>query len=161
MSQTIFTQDPAIGFVGELSNGIPFELKSGFAEGALRVGQPVFRGTDPDNQIRMAVLGDRDGSGNITPLGLCKLDKRKVNVGYADLDAAAYASKGRMFVVSEDACTAGDAVYVRVVAAGAEELGALRASADGTDTAVWVGARFVRSAGAGEVTEVEFDCTGN
>ena len=42
--------------------------------------------------------------------------------------------KGRVLVICEDGCNVGDRLHIRAVISGAEVSGALRASADGSDT---------------------------
>jgi hypothetical protein len=75
---------------------------------------------------------------------------------YADEDALAVIERGRVIVASETAATAGDPVYVRVVAGGSEQLGALRSSPDSTDCLLVEGWRFRTSAsGSDNLCEVE------
>lgn len=69
-------------------------------------------------------------------------------------------NKGRIFVRPEDAVTPVSAVRVRCVAGGGEVAGAFRAAADGTDCVdISKYARWLRSADAGELCEVEIDMT--
>lgn len=68
--------------------------------------------------------------------------------------------KGRIFVTTEDAVTPLSEVHVRAVAAGAEVKGAFRGTADGADTIDITGlAKWVTSAGAGEIAILEIDMT--
>jgi hypothetical protein len=69
------------------------------------------------------------------------------------------AEKGVLWVLTEEAVTPDDPVRVRCVAAGAEQAGAFRTTADDTDDCVDVSAfcRFRSSAGAGELVKLEFD----
>ena len=69
--------------------------------------------------------------------------------GYADGDPMPVIKKGRVWVPVEDAVTAESAAFVRFVAAGAEQLGAFRSDADGTDAVALPGAKFVCDAEAG------------
>ena len=69
--------------------------------------------------------------------------------GYSDGDPMPVIKKGRVWVPVEDAVTAESAAFVRFVAAGAEQLGAFRSDADGTDAVALPGAKFVSDAEAG------------
>lgn len=71
--------------------------------------------------------------------------------------------RGRMCVVSENAAAVGDLVHVRLVVSGAEELGALRSSPDGSagapdavpavmDGSHW---KFATACSAGEIAVIE------
>lgn len=51
---------------------------------------------------------------------------------FADGQALSVLEKGQCLVTCENACTAGGQVYVRLVTAGAEVLGAIRSNADGS-----------------------------
>ena len=54
---------------------------------------------------------------------------------FEDDDEVAVSYRGRVLVLCENAATAGGQVYVRLVAGGGEELGAIRSNADGTSGA--------------------------
>ena len=79
------------------------------------------------------------------------------NEGYADGDPMPVMKKGRVWVPVEDAVTADTAAFVRFVAAGAEQLGAFRSDADGTDAVALPGAKFASDAGAGELALLELN----
>lgn len=64
--------------------------------------------------------------------------------------------RGRIWVRPEQAVTAGQQVFVRFVAAGAEKLGALRADADGADAA-GIPARFLDDVAANALCRVEIN----
>lgn len=67
---------------------------------------------------------------------------------------------GRIWVPVEETVAPGDAVRVRVVAAGAEQKGAFRTTADSTDTVnITAFARWVTGGAAGSVAELEVDMT--
>ncbi len=77
-------------------------------------------------------------------------------------------NKGRLWVRTEDAVTQASEVHVRCVtggsngygAAGAESAGAFRGTADSTDCVdVSAFCRWMKSAGAGELAELEVDMT--
>lgn len=69
-------------------------------------------------------------------------------------------SKGRIYVVPEEAVAPGDAVRVRAVAAGAEVKGAFRTTADASDCVdISKFARWTRSADETGFAVVEIDMT--
>lgn len=76
---------------------------------------------------------------------------------YGDGDTIPVLYKGSVWVETEDACSAGDPVYVRIGAgSGGSQLGAFR-NDDDTSTAVLVtNARFARDSSAGALNRVEF-----
>jgi hypothetical protein len=76
---------------------------------------------------------------------------------YADQESVPVLVRGAVWVETEDACSAGGSVFVRIGAgAGGTQLGAFRSDAD-TATAVTVtGARYARDSQAGELNQVEF-----
>lgn len=75
---------------------------------------------------------------------------------YEDEERMPVRKMGRVAVLCETAFTAGQRPLARVVAAGAERLGAFRAgSTDGGDCIPWNRARFVSSGGAGEIGVLE------
>lgn len=70
-------------------------------------------------------------------------------------------TKGRVWVTVEEAVTPASTVKVRAVVAGAEVAGAFRDTADSTDCVdISRCARYLTSAGAGELAVLEFDLTG-
>ena len=79
------------------------------------------------------------------------------NEGYADGDPMSVIKKGRVWVPVEDAVTAESEAFVRFVAAGAEQLGAFRSDADGTDAVALPGAKFVSDAEAGALALVDLN----
>ena len=64
--------------------------------------------------------------------------------------------RGTIYVEVEDAVVKGGAPFVRVVAAGAEVLGAFRSDADAGDARQLSNARFATSADAGGFAVLEF-----
>lgn len=68
--------------------------------------------------------------------------------------------RGRVWVATEDAVDPGDAVRIRKVAGGSEQLGAFRAAADGTDTMVATNARWLTSTSGAGFALLEFDVNG-
>lgn len=77
---------------------------------------------------------------------------------YPQYSAVNVLKKGRVWVKVEEAVTPLDPVYVRFAAgAGGTDLGSFRMSADTATAAALAGAKFVSSAGAGELALLELD----
>lgn len=75
---------------------------------------------------------------------------------FGDDESVAVMERGRVLVASEDAATADDPVYVRMVAGASEQLGAVRSTPDSTDCLIAEGARFRTSAsGSNNLCEIE------
>ncbi len=71
------------------------------------------------------------------------------------------AREGRLLVRCEDGCNVGDPLFIRAVATGGENPGALRATADGSDTIdMTLAGSWRTSAAAGELAVLEFDFRG-
>lgn len=77
--------------------------------------------------------------------------------GYAAQSAVSVLRKGVIWVKVEEAVVAEDPVYVRAVATTGEVAGAFRKSADGTDTILLSGCKFLSSAAAGALALVSVD----
>lgn len=79
------------------------------------------------------------------------------SAGYKPQMAVSVLAKGRIWVRPEVAVVAGDAVYVRAVAAGTERAGAFRPSADGSDTIQLSNSKFLTSAAGGALALVDLN----
>ena len=79
------------------------------------------------------------------------------NLGYEPQSAMSVMRKGRAYVEVEDAVLKGGLPFVRFVAGAGEQLGAFRSDADTADAVALPNARFVTSAGAGELAIVEIN----
>ncbi|MCK5318356.1 MAG: hypothetical protein KAJ55_10590 [Anaerolineales bacterium] len=79
------------------------------------------------------------------------------NLGYEPQSAMSVMRKGRAYVEVEDAVVKGGLPFVRFVAGAGEQLGAFRSDADTADAVALPDARFVTSAGAGELAIVEIN----
>lgn len=79
------------------------------------------------------------------------------NLGYDPQSSMNVLRKGRAYVQVEDAVVKGGLPFVRFVAAASEQLGAFRSDADTSDAVALPNARFVTSAGAGELAIVEIN----
>lgn len=82
--------------------------------------------------------------------------------GYDANEDVSIVRKGRVWVLAEEAVEPGDPVYVRMVAAGAEVLGRLRRTEDGTlgtapDAALLRGARWVTTTAAAALGVIEIN----
>jgi len=74
--------------------------------------------------------------------GIAVYDAAREPGTFAQYEALGVIHRGRVKVAAEAAVTAGDPVYVRVVATGDEVRGALRAAPDSTDCVLLAGARW-------------------
>lgn len=79
------------------------------------------------------------------------------DLGIPDDDACTVLRRGTIWVVCEDGCDEGDSVFYRHTASGAEQLGALRTDADGTDATQISGAEFLTTASAGGLALVSIN----
>lgn len=135
MSQTSYSQDPAIGFAGMIADGREHEIVALLNEEAsanLPMGVFVKLGTTDRTCKLPAASGDNAyglviASADVDSASLASTDaiapKRAANVG----------RKGAYFVLPEQTVAKGDPVYMRYTAgAGALTVGRLRKDADGT-----------------------------
>ena len=146
VTQDTFNQYAVIGFHGQQNTDFPSWISSQHAEGgAIPFGVAVSFGT-ADNQ---AVIGGAE-SGSLIGVTL-RTHAVENNANdlpeYRENQSMSVMEKGRMYVVVADGSTRGDPVYV------VPATGALVSTA--TDNVALTGARFVRSAAAGEVSEIE------
>ncbi len=113
------------------------------------------------------IAGDDDGiklpdGGAVTLEGVC-LESRALPEGSATLDSAwpvksavPILRRGRVRVYVEEAVTPADDVYVRHTANGQlTQLGAFRTDNDGGNALAFAAAKYVKSAGAGEIATVD------
>ncbi len=109
----------------------------------------------------LAVLPDATGEvTGLVGLGVvARSHTQPQDEGYADKDVMPVVKKGRVWVPVEDAVEAESAAFVRFVAEGAEQLGAFRSDADGTDAVALPNAKFVTDAEAGEVALLDLNLT--
>ena len=146
ITQDNFSQYAGIGYHGQINTDYPSWASSQNAEGgAIGFGVAVSHGT-ADTQ---AVKG---GASSAVLIGVTVRTQSVENTldgvsEYAEDRTMSVLEKGRMYVVVSDGATRGEAVYV--VPATGEIV-----STVGTNVAL-TGARFVRSAAAGEVSEIE------
>jgi len=149
MSQLTYATAPVEGVVGAVAyGGIKPVIVTRLANGAVRAGQyVVLNGADDCNHPSGAPTAQTRG-------GLAIRNPYSVDGNYADNEAVNILTEGEMWCAYESAITANVAVFVRHVAAGGEQLGALRLDADTSD-ATAVSGLYTRSAGTALVrTEV-------
>ncbi len=135
--QTSYANAPAIGVVGAVaSGGAKPVIVSRIANGAVRPGQyVVFSGANDCQHPTAAVTALTKGGIVVrNPYGTG-------DGGYADNEPVAILTEGEIWCAFETAIGALAGVFVRHVAGGAEQLGALRLDADGTDAVVVSGLR--------------------
>jgi hypothetical protein len=159
MSQLAYNQDPAIGREGLIADNSFRDVLSRVAETDLPAGRVVTKGTDEKEAKLPAAAADITGK---DVLGITVFDASRephtATDEYEATDVIPVLRRGRIWMVAEDAVTEGDDVYVRHVAAGAEELGRVRSDADGTDAAILPGSTFRTStSGADQLVVVEIN----
>ena|SRR5690625_1360775 len=146
ITQDNFSQYAGIGYHGQQNTDYPSWIGSYHAEGgAIGFGVAVSFGT-ADHQ---AVAG---GAASADLIGVTvRTQAVENNVDgspeYAENRTMSVMEKGRMYVAVSDGATRGGQVYV---VPGTGEL----VSTD-TDNVALTGARFLRTAAAGEITEIE------
>lgn len=159
MSQTSYTTDFQKGFAGELGTNGDHDIESftNSLGAAMPFGVAVVRSATEEAVLPTAaddaILGLVVHSHAFDNPGLAASD------GVPDEERMSVLRRGSVFGLPEDAVVQGDPVYVRIVATGNEQLGALRATMDGTDTVRLKGARWDADGDAGVATLVKLDGT--
>jgi len=147
-TQDTFTQYTTLGYHGALNTNFHWWADSPHAEGAaVAFGVAVQYGTADDQAVVVAT-----GAAAADILGVTLRTQSVENNAsdvpeYAEGKAMSVLKKGRMFVTVADGSTAGGQVYIT------PNTGVL-VSTVGTNIAL-PNARFVRTVGAGETTEIE------
>jgi hypothetical protein len=150
-TQTSYDLHPAIGFPGQIAHPSQFQnVDSAFVEpsAGLAPGLAVIRGT-ADNQA--AAYTDAGEA-----IGVTVARAARETAAFAEGEAVGVMTKGRIYVVVEDAVSAGDQAFARF--GGTGTVGAFRSDAD-TDAAQLFPGVFVTSAGAGGLAILEVDVT--
>jgi|JFJP01.1.fsa_nt_gi hypothetical protein len=156
MLQTSYSESMPIGIEGALNRFEDVLVDSKFADVDMPAGRFVVRGADVNVGCKLPTAStDLVLAKN---LGITVLNQSSEIDGYKSLDVVSVIKKGEIMVTVEDAVTAGADVYVRHTAgAGALTVGRFRSDAD-TNKAVKVdGCRFLKSAGAGELTIIQIN----
>lgn len=146
VTQDAFNQYAGIGFHGQLNTAYPSWIGSPLAEGgAIGFGVAVGAGTNDDQ----AVAGGADSAALIgVTLRTQAVENNAAGESeYREGQAMSVLEKGRMFLAVSDGATRGAQVYV-VPATG-------EIVSTETDNVALTGARFLRTAAAGEITEIE------
>jgi len=157
--QTTYTTTHAAGAEGAVVDAQLANVQSKSAEEAIPFGRFVTRGTGaeqcklPTSGLEVAqsigvAIRVQDDVANASDVL-----QYEVNRGVSILDF------GVVYMRPEDAVTAGDPVFVRHVAAGAEELGSVRSDTEGTDATAVGGCQFMDDAAAGELVRVRVRMT--
>lgn len=162
MAQTTYNLRRDIGIAGDLADSSPADVASMRNDDAasMEFGHAVAHASASDE-------GSADKLTAITGEIVAGIAMRLNSYSDTQLDADGVVPgnhinvlrKGRIYVKCEDGCSIGDRLFIRAVASGGEIAGALRASADGSDTidsstqGEW---RTSASAGGLAVLEVDF-----
>lgn len=137
MTQLAYTNAPAEGVVGAVATGgIKPVIVTRIANGAVRPGQYVVLSGANDCQHPSAAPTALTKGGIV----LRKAYGQSDGV-YADNEPVDILIEGEVWCAFESAITALQSVFVRHVAAGGEQLGALRLDTDGTDATAVTGLR--------------------
>lgn len=162
MSQTSFSNSiPAYSFEGQLADAGYTEKVSGLAEVAIPLGKFVIRGTDKDNQVKLPALStDITALTSVAGVALHDQAREGGAAGAVAAPVAAIGSaisvlkKGRVVVLAEQTCVAGDPVYVRY-AAGGSGVGSFGNSAGTSERALLAQAVWVKGASAAGLGVIE------
>lgn len=148
MSQTAYTQDPAIAVPGLLvdpghSN---FIISKFLTDASLSFGLAVTHdvGTTDEEARAPTATGEVTGGAFFgVALNDVTIEQAATPLGWTIGDTLRVLRWGRVWVLAEDVvATIGLPAFVRFVAAGAEELGAFRTDADTADAVALPGATF-------------------
>ncbi len=162
--QTSYTQDPAVAFPGQPADiGFKDDISTIVEEASgIAPGLVVVRGTDPDRQAALpsAAFTDAEVLGVSLRTHKARSDGAVAdNENYEDESRMPVRRRGRVWVVVENAFTAGASIFGRHTAgAGGSVIGRVRVTDNDTNTCSAVaGARLVTSGGAGELGLLELN----
>jgi len=125
--QTSYNVDPQVGVVGALAESGSKTIRAKCAGGTVRPGQyVVFSGLVAGHPSAAPTPQTRGGVVVRNPY-------KQGDGSFAAGEMFDVCVEGAIWVSTEDAVTANTPAFVRHVAAGAEQLGAFRSNADGTD----------------------------
>lgn len=155
ITQTSFDQYSAIGYHGQLNTDFPMWIESPIAEGGyIPFGVAVAYGTG-DNQAVVAtaataaadIIGITVRNHAVAANAyMTPGDQDSAYSGFAEGRPMSVLKKGRMYVTVSDGSARGEAVYVTAD-------GELVSTA--TDNVALPNAKFVKTMGADEITEIE------
>lgn len=153
MPQTSIS-DPAVAYAGQNAEpGAPHYFRSATCEGsaAFTIGQPVLRGTEPGSQI--LPIANSDTVDATTVAGILLLETSRDSNPPVEYDVVPVMRKGVVYMLTSAAVAAGNPVYVGNLTAQLNDVD----DATGTGLVVLPGARFLTSAGSGELALVQID----
>lgn len=149
--QDTFTQYAQLGYNGALNTDFPWWAASPLAEGEdIEFGVAVAFGTEDNQAVPVPTGATAEQIIGVT-LRTQAVENTLVSGDpvslYVEGKAMSVLTKGRMFISVSDGSTAGDPVYV------VPDTGEIVSTA--TDNITLPRARFVRTVGSGETTEIE------
>jgi hypothetical protein len=172
--QTTYSNMPALGYSGTVDKSQPYStltMKNTEASAAIRFGVAVKRNGSPTTDLDALlptvetdkVVGIVE---RLTTYSRVWTDELGNTVGQLNATGLvpstlmSVVTSGRMLVECRTGCTAGQGLWVRAVAAGAEYLGALENADDSTDMIdCTTQAKWETSAAAGGLAWLRFDFT--
>lgn len=160
MAQTSYSQAPGIGVAGQSTEGF-HEVVSALTDGTvngygLMVSLSAVATGNTCKEVREVTNTDTVADFE----GILVYENHRESADeIADNTQVSVMRRGRIMVVPEVSISAGDDVYVRIVAAGAEVLGAFRNDADTADAIQLTTARWLRESTSGQTNILEFDLT--
>lgn len=160
MPQLEVTHAPAPGYPGLLADISPRTVRSAVCQstGPLPFGVAVKAGTADDTFAALSGEGDLVAGILVRSHSFVSHDGGPVKKG----DVAGLLTLGAIWVLVEAPVTPADMVHVRHTASGENtQVGAFRGNADGDTASAVLGARFLGSAGAGGLVQVEFSALMN
>lgn len=162
MSQTVYTQDPAIAIPGLLvdPSHSNFIISKILTDASLSFGLAVTHDVgQTDEEARAPVLTGEVTGGAFFGVALndVTIEQAATPLGWTVGDTLRILRWGRVWVLSEDVvATIGLPAFVRFTSAGAEEDGAFRTDVDGGDAVALPGATFRTTTSAiNELVQVE------
>lgn len=135
---------------------------SGYVSRVISLTQPAQTGTGGSFKLGTSTtcaIGKRDSIG-VSVFSHKALETQSIsnNEVYEDFVTMPSVRRGRVWVIVENTFLAGDAVFVRCTAAGAEVKGRIRViDTDSGDCAEWTNARLLTGGSAGELGQLEVD----
>lgn len=154
MAQTTITANPSSGLEGALASTLDYQVVSRVAAEAIPVGSfVVLTATDQDTCELPDAAGEApSGRG----LGVALRHQARESADYAAGDQVDILTQGEVWVVAEDAVTAGGGAFVRHTSGGGgTRLGGFRSDADTATADAMASVTFTRDASAAALTVVK------
>lgn len=133
--QTTYNEFPSALKNGMLTKNGPKRVESRFAKGAVSVGAFCLMNLDSDDQCKAIPDATASFAGKLLGLALANPNRSPMSTStatssgsgqYSDGDDVSLATLGEAGVYCENAATAGNPVFVRCTAAGADVTGQIR-----------------------------------